>query len=284
LVFGDDFTLGTTPSDTTPPVVGTINTVPDTGDHQLTEGESTPVAITQLLVSYGELVRDLGATAIDGVTNPDNYLLISDGGDGFSTIDCATGVDRGDESIPTGPVTYVSGSELMATVDVGGGAGLLPGRYRLLVCGTTSIRDWAGNALDGDGNGTGGDDFRRNFTVTGGGAPGEVLNTLQVAKSSITPGRIRLSWSASCSVGAVDYAIYQGTIGSYYSHVSAVCTDAGGDRVEEIAPQAASSYYLVVPRSATAEGSYGRASNGSERPVAPTVNRCLGSQTLGGCP
>ena len=39
---------------------------------------------------------------------------------------------------------------------VNGGIALPVGTYRLLVCGTTSIVDWAGNALDGDGNGTGG--------------------------------------------------------------------------------------------------------------------------------
>jgi hypothetical protein len=193
-------------------------------------------------------------------------------------------VAPGDVPISTGPVTYISGSDLIATLGVNDGLGLLPGSYRLLVCGTTSIRDWAGNAMDGNGNGTGGDDFRRNFTVTGNTAPGDVLNSLRLGKSTVTPGRIRLNWSASCSAAASDYAIYRGTIGSYYSHTSVACTDVGGDRVEEITPQAASSYYLVVPLSATAEGSYGRASNGSERPMASPLGRCHSSQVMGGCP
>ena len=37
--------------------------------------------------------------------------------------------------------------------------------YRLLVCGTTTIRDIAGNPLDGDGDGTSGDDFLRTYRV-----------------------------------------------------------------------------------------------------------------------
>jgi hypothetical protein len=37
--------------------------------------------------------------------------------------------------------------------------------YRFLVCGSTTIVDLAGNSLDGDGDGTGGDDFARNFRV-----------------------------------------------------------------------------------------------------------------------
>ena len=285
LVFGDDFTFGKTPPDTIPPIVGKIDSVPGTGDGELTEGEATGVAIHQLLVTFSELVQDRGEAQPDSVTNPGNYLLFSDGGDGFDTVDCAAGVDAGDVAISTGPVTYVSGSERMAVLDVNDGVGLPPADYRLLVCGTTSIRDWAGNPLDGNENGIGGDDFERNFTVSGPTpAPGDVLDSVRVDKSAITPGSIRVSWAASCAAGALDYAIYEGTIGSYYSHdVSVVCTDTGGDLVEEVVPQSASSYYLVVPLGEAAEGSYGRDSNGVERPVATSVDRCLGAQVTGGC-
>jgi hypothetical protein len=82
----------------------------------------------------------------------------------------------------------------------------------------------------------------------------------------------------------VDYAIYQGTLGSYASHVMIDCTDDGGDLVEDILPQAASSYYLVVPLGLSSEGSYGTASNGSQRPAPLSpADRCLATQTLGGC-
>ncbi len=167
LVFGDDFIFGTTPADTTPPQVAQVGSVADTGDGVLGEGEVTAVSITQLLVSYSELVDELGGEVAPGsVTNPANYLLFSDGGDGFDTVDCATGVDAGDTAVPVDWVSYVSGSELLATLDINGGAALPSASYRLLVCGTPSIQDWAGNALDGDGNGTGGDDFQRGFSIT----------------------------------------------------------------------------------------------------------------------
>ncbi|MCK5377354.1 MAG: hypothetical protein KAJ97_09745, partial [Acidobacteria bacterium] len=167
LVFGDDFTFGTTTADTTPPQVSLVNSVADTGDGVLAEGEVTGVAITQLLVTFDELVSDEGGeTAPHSVTNPANYLLFSDGGDGFDTVDCATGVDPGDSGVAVDWVTYISGSERTATLDINGGTSLPAAAYRLLVCGTTSIKDWAGNTLDGDGNGTGGDDFARSFTVT----------------------------------------------------------------------------------------------------------------------
>jgi hypothetical protein len=121
-------------------------------------------------------------------------------------------------------------------------------------------------------------------TLTVDPAPGDVGATLRVGKSAFTPGNIELSWGQSCSTGVADYAIYEGTIGSYGVHLSVLCTDAGGDRVEEVVPQTASSYYLVVPISPTAEGSYGQDSGGFERPVAPALDRCLASQVIGGCP
>jgi hypothetical protein len=55
-----------------------VNSVADTGDGVLAE-EAT-YAITRLMVSFSEQVRDLfGNTDPDDVTNPANYLLINDG-------------------------------------------------------------------------------------------------------------------------------------------------------------------------------------------------------------
>ena len=171
-VFGDDFTFGTLPADTTPPQVMLVNSVADTGDGELAEGEVTGVPITELLVSFSEHVWELGAgTDPDSVTNPVNYLLFSDGGDGFQTVDCATGVAAGDVAVSVDSVTYVSGSDRTATVNINGAIDLPTGSYRLLVCGTTSIMDFAGNVLDGNGNGTEGDDFVRNFDVIGAAVP-----------------------------------------------------------------------------------------------------------------
>ena len=70
-VFGDDFTFGTTSADTTPPQVSLVNSVSDTGDGVLSEGELVAVGITQLLVTFNELVSDEGGeTAPHSVTNP----------------------------------------------------------------------------------------------------------------------------------------------------------------------------------------------------------------------
>ena len=112
--------------------------------------------------------------------------------------------------------------------------------------------------------------------------PGRVAgSTLKVAKAA-GASRLRLSWGASCSSGASDYGIYEGQIGNWYSHSSVVCTDIGADRSEEITYALGNRYYLVVPRNATEEGSYGAASDGVERPVGSS--RCAPSQVIRSCP
>ena len=166
LVFGDDFTFATTSVDDTPPRVVLVNTVADTGDGVLAEGEATSAAITELLVYFSEhVLNPVGDTNPDDVTNPANYLLLDDNGNGFQTVDCAGGVAGNDVQIAVDAVTYTSGGQPEVSLTVNGVGALDAGSYRLLVCGTTSIKDWSGNTLDGDGNGTGGDDFARTFSV-----------------------------------------------------------------------------------------------------------------------
>lgn len=135
-------------SDTTSPTVANVNSSADTGDGALDEGEATDADITQLLVTFGEDVKDTGDAAPDGVTNPANYSLSG----------AATGVVNIDS------VTYNGGS-FTATLNVNGGAALPPDGYTLTVSGA-GIEDLAGNKLDGNGDGTGGDDFTRAFAVS----------------------------------------------------------------------------------------------------------------------
>ena len=110
------------------------------------------------------------------------------------------------------------------------------------------------------------------------GNPGRV-DTLTVNKSG---GNLAISWTAGCSEGGTDYGIYEGVIGSWYSHVGIVCTDAGADRTETFAPAAGNRYYVVVPRNAAAEGSYGARSSGIERPAGGAA--CVATQVVTPCP
>jgi hypothetical protein len=94
-------------------------------------------------------------------------------------------------------------------------------------------------------------------------------------------GNVTLDWYPSCSTDDIDYGVYEGTIGDWYSHepvldncmtggTSATFVAGGGDR-----------YYLVVPTNGPIEGSYGVDGASAERPVG--INPCT-TQQLGTCP
>jgi hypothetical protein len=110
------------------------------------------------------------------------------------------------------------------------------------------------------------------------GNPGKVD---QISMSKSGPDLV-ISWAPGCSDGGIDYGVYQGTIGSWTSHVSIVCTDSGADRTETFLPGSGNRYYLVVPRNAAAEGSYGQKTGGIERPVGGGA--CAATQVVTPCP
>jgi len=91
-------------------------------------------------------------------------------------------------------------------------------------------------------------------------------------------GNLSLSWSPSCSPIDTDYAVYEGTLRSFTTHQSVVCS-TGGATSATIAPSPGDGYYLVVPRTASKEGSYGRRSGGTERPAAASA--CVPQQPSG---
>jgi len=92
---------------------------------------------------------------------------------------------------------------------------------------------------------------------------------------------ITLSWGNSCAVGDDDYAIYEGTLGSYYSHGAKYCSTNGATTLS-FAPPGGSSYYLVVPTNGLREGSYGARSSGLERPQGDDA--CLTRKVAVPCP
>ena len=94
-----------------------------------------------------------------------------------------------------------------------------------------------------------------------------------------TGGDIILSWSPSCLVLDTDYIVYEGVMGDFTSHTPVLCSTLGATTVT-LTPSSGSTYYLVVPRTDFFEGSYGRQSDGTERPAG--VGACL-SQAIGSC-
>jgi LPXTG-site transpeptidase (sortase) family protein len=110
---------------------------------------------TSLEITYDTDAFDPpGDTGTDDATNPNNYLLIQSGPDTvYDTGSCLDYANNGgavlddDIQIPTGTVNYNS-STFTATLTLNNGTPLPFGEYRLFVCGTTSITDQAGNALN----------------------------------------------------------------------------------------------------------------------------------------
>ena len=108
--------------------------------------------------------------------------------------------------------------------------------------------------------------FAPALPVTGAGAvpdgwlvPGTPL-TVELAPG----GGLTLSWGASCAAGDSDYAIYEGVLGDFESHVPKACTTAGL-LTATISMSVGNAYYLVVPRNSFREGSYGLMSDGTDR-------------------
>jgi hypothetical protein len=104
---------------------------------------------------------------------------------------------------------------------------------------------------------------------------------LKIKKNASNPQHIDLNWGDSCGPDQTDFAIYEGTIGTWYSHGSKVCSTGGALIVSNVTPGAASSYYLIVPLSASVEGSYGTRSTGAEIPVGTSA--CRATQNPAAC-
>src|SRR5262249_18792833 len=81
------------------------------------------------------------------------------------------------------------------------------------------------------------------------------VSGLQVAKAG--GGSVTLSWAASCSAHDTDYEVYEGALGSFAAGAPRACSTAGATSTT-LTPAAGSRYFLVVPRDAWSEGSYGR--------------------------
>ena len=135
-------------TDVEPPRITRFDTVSSTPGRDLQADDALEVAVTQLVVEFSEAMADpTGDSAVEDVTNPLSYRLLTPGDDGaFDLISCATG--DSDTPVPLASVTY---DELTrrAALRVVPGESLPAGRYRLLVCGSSGLADLSSNLLNG---------------------------------------------------------------------------------------------------------------------------------------
>ena len=115
----------------------------------------------------------------------------------------------------------------------------------------------------------------RDFT----GTPAEgKVGGLTLAKAA--GSQIKLNWNAACThSSSTDYAVYEGTLGGWYSHTGVTCST--GILTTTFAPAAGNRYFLVVPRNGATEGSYGLRTGNLEIP--PASDACL-PQAIAPCP
>jgi hypothetical protein len=117
------------------------------------------------------------------------------------------------------------------------------------------------------------------------GAPGRVPDgsggstPLRVNKGPAA-GQNTLQWGASCSASATNYAVYRGTLGTWYSHTPALCS-TGGATTAALTPPAGNSYYLIVATASATEGSFGTDSAGAEIPAG--ASPCFAPRDLSTC-
>lgn len=131
--------------------------MPHTGDPQLLPGETTAESLTRLVVNFDEPM--VGAQEIA------NYRLFSGGGNGLLESSGCGAASGDDEVIPLGLPEFDAGGQT-TMLPVGAPRSLPTGAYRLIACSTALLGDLAGNPLDGDGDGVGGDDYGLDFAVT----------------------------------------------------------------------------------------------------------------------
>jgi len=81
-----------------------------------------------------------------------------------------------------------------------------------------------------------------------------------VTVTSLSAVQIRIAWGDSCA-GHTDFAVYEGTLGDFDSHAPRSCS-TGNVRQLDLTTPSRSVYYLVVPRTAIREGSYGATTAG----------------------
>ncbi len=138
-----------------PPTIAGVVSVAATETGSIDVGTPTSSAITQLLLEASH--------ELDTPTNPSHFrLFIGDDTGAFTSSSCADPTDVAINSVSYGE----AGTDTAALV-LDRQAGLSAAWYRLVACGegVDALQDVYGSELDGNADGTGGDDFQLDFQV-----------------------------------------------------------------------------------------------------------------------
>ena len=147
------------------PTVTNVNSIPDSGNGNLQDGEHTNKEISHLIVTFSRAMNNpAGDDGEDDVTNPNNYYLISSGYEGEFFSDGCDDISSIDDFHSVDVVDYNSNT-FEAKLTLNEGVPLPHDLYHFFVCGSTGVIDEEGNPLDGDGDGVGGDDLFMEFIV-----------------------------------------------------------------------------------------------------------------------
>jgi hypothetical protein len=189
------------------PEVVRVSSTPATPDGVLTEGEWSAFGFTDLSVTFTEPMADpAGDTDPGDVTNPANWRLVEGGANGsFETLSCAGGVGGDDVALSPDLFAY---DDVTRTVGFRTTSGVTTpsGRYMLFACGT--LESAVGMVLDGNGDGTAGDDFSMAFGIDAEPPtpPSDLQTSTHSSPSQVTV--IETSWTASVDslTGLAGYA------------------------------------------------------------------------------
>jgi FG-GAP-like repeat/FG-GAP repeat len=111
------------------------------------------------------------------------------------------------------------------------------------------------------------------YAGAGGGTPAGRLPAASLRVDRVAGDRVALRWDPACA--ATDYEVYEGVLGDFSSHVPIACTTGGAMSIE-LPTSPGGRYLLVVPRTESREGSYGRSTFGERGPGALA---CLPQET-----
>ena len=118
-----------------------------------TSPQNNSVVLTgpaQITIEFNKDVKNDSSSG--AANNVANYLLVSEGANQtFDTKTCSGGFDANDQLIVINSASYSNNGgsgPFIAALNINNGTPLSAGKYQLLICGTTSIEDLAGNKLN----------------------------------------------------------------------------------------------------------------------------------------